>query len=1069
MTIPLDPSLRELSCCGCCEGTGTVTPAPIANRPGLPSVAYRVGTHGAFKRSLIAGLSDARRPPLAQLRTRDDDDFSIALLDCAAIVGDILSFYQERIVNESFLRTATERRSVLELARLIGYELGPGVAADTLLAYTLEDAPGAPSVAAIEAGTRVQSVPGQGEHPQTFETVASIEARAAWNALRPRRRAPRLPQAGDREILLDGVATGLRPGDGLLIVGDERRQNAADGRWHFRLIDKVAPDPIAGTTLVAWATGLGGHPTDQSAAPAAMHPGVYALRVRTTLFGAASPDWRTLPDSVRNRYLNAFGSGAPSATDKSTEWPSLTLAGSAFDTSALPSIVTTGVDVNAIAGHGLLGEYFNDTELSEPVAARVDTTIEFRWADGIAPHPLVEAGGFSMRWTGRIVAPATATYTFTATSDDGIRLWVDGKKLIDDWTNHAARTYTVSVALTGGRPTDLRLEFFQGGGPAELKLEWQGPAIAKQVVPAAVLRVPDVIQLGAAHPEIARDGWLVMASPAATALFRVADATESSREGFAITAKTTRVALDGPRLSAFSRQVRQTVVHAADEQLAPAWQPIMTPVEGSVIDLDALVDGLPAGRTLIVSGRRVRVQVTPGAPLALTADDGSTRPLGEGERLVLLRRPSAVQSSWRARDDTGVDGLVAAPAGRLAVVAADDSDPEVAEAATLMVAEPIAAGFTRLTLTGPLESIFDRATVTIAANVAPATHGESTSETLGSGDAARPFQRFALREKPLTYVHADTPSGGSSTLELRVDDLLWHEVPSLYGHARRERVYVSRRADDGTTSVTFGDGVTGARPPTGHQNVTASYRKGTGREGDLDAGQLSLLMTRPLGVKSVTNPVPATGGQGPQALADARENAPVTVLTLDRVVSLRDYEDFARGFAGIAKAAAVWTWHADRRGVLLTVAGPDGEAIPDSGKVASGLRAAIAAAGDARVPLVVGSYRPLGFRVGVTLEIDRDALAANVLAAAEDALRTAFSFAARAFGQPVALSQVMAVIQSVPSVVSGDVHGLYTGPAAGRGSLLIADAPVPGAHAATAKPAQLLTIDLRPGDVQVAA
>ena len=112
MTIPLDPSLRELSCCGCCEGTGAVTPAPIANRPGLPSVAYRVGTHGAFKRSMMAGLSDARLPALAQLRTRDDDDFAIALLDCAAIVGDVLSFCQERIVNESFLHTASERRSL---------------------------------------------------------------------------------------------------------------------------------------------------------------------------------------------------------------------------------------------------------------------------------------------------------------------------------------------------------------------------------------------------------------------------------------------------------------------------------------------------------------------------------------------------------------------------------------------------------------------------------------------------------------------------------------------------------------------------------------------------------------------------------------------------------------------------------------------------------------------------------------------------------------------------------------------------------------------------------------------
>jgi hypothetical protein len=1067
MTLALDPSVRELSCCGCCEGTGTVTPAVVANRPGLPAIAYRVGTHGAFKRSLIAGLSDARRPALAGLRTREDDDFAIALLDCVAVVGDVLTFYQERIANESYLRTATERWSVLELARLIGYELGPGVAADTLLAYTLEDAPGAPAVAAIDAGARVQSVPKPGERPQAFETIEPLDARATWNALRPRRRALRLPQAGDRELLLEGVATGLSPGDGVLIVGDERRKDADSGRWHFRIADTVQPDPAADLTRVTWAAGLGEDPADHDATPAAAHPGVYALRVRSALFGAAAPDWRTLPDRVRNRYLNAVGEGDPSASDTAAEWPGLTLTASSFDTTR--SDTTTGVDADAIAGHGLLGEYFNDMDLSEPAVARVDTKVDFAWSATASPHPAVDVGTFSARWTGRVIAAATATYTFTTRSDDGVRLWIDGNKIIDNWTHHAPHDDTGTAVLQHGRPTDLRLEFFQDGGPATIQLSWESASQAKEVIPPSALRVPDVIQLGTFHPEIAPGGWLVLTSPAATELYTVAEAAESSRQGFAIAGKTTRVALDGPRLDRFARQVRQTAVHAADEPLPVGSEPITDPVEGDVVDLDAIIEAPPVGRTLVVSGRRVRVEVTAGAALALIPDDGGAqRPLPEGEQLVLLARPPTGQTVWGVRDAAGVKGTVDAPTGRLVVVPAADGDPEVAEAATLASAEAMDAIFTRLTLEEPLDAVLDRATVTIAANVAAATQGESTSETLGSGDAARAFQRFALRDKPLTYVHADTPAGALSTLELRVNGLLWHEVPSLFGHGPRERVYVSRRADDGSTSITFGDGATGARPPTGQQNVIASYRKGIGRDGDVDAGQLSLLMTRPLGVRSVTNPLRALGGQDPQVLADARENAPVTVLTLGRVVSLRDYEDFARDFAGIAKAAAVWTWHEDGRGVLLTVAGPDGEAVPDDGTVANGLRAAIAGSGDARVPLDVGSYRPLGFRIGATLEVDPDAVPATVLAAAEDVLRAAFSFAARAFGQPVALSEVVAVIQSVAGVISGDVHSLYTGTAAGRTALLIAEAPAPGADAATAQPAQLLTIDLRRGDLQVA-
>src|SRR5881227_3771738 len=159
----------QLDSCHCCEGLTAQTPATVKNRPGLSAIAYRVGTHSQFKKSMLAALSDITRPALQNLKTRDNDDFSIALLDAAATMADVLTFYQERIANESYLRTATERRSLLELARLIGYELRPGVAASTALAFLLEDAAGAPGRATIPRGLKVQSIPGQDELPQTFE------------------------------------------------------------------------------------------------------------------------------------------------------------------------------------------------------------------------------------------------------------------------------------------------------------------------------------------------------------------------------------------------------------------------------------------------------------------------------------------------------------------------------------------------------------------------------------------------------------------------------------------------------------------------------------------------------------------------------------------------------------------------------------------------------------------------------------------------------------------------------------------------------------------------------------
>src|SRR5918994_3151860 len=124
---------EDLICGWCCKKTRELTPARIENPAGLSSIIYRVGTFATFKESMLASISSAQNA-LSRLTTRSDDDFIIALIDAWSMVLDVLTFYQERIATEGFLRTATERISILELARTIGYELGPGVAASTFLA-----------------------------------------------------------------------------------------------------------------------------------------------------------------------------------------------------------------------------------------------------------------------------------------------------------------------------------------------------------------------------------------------------------------------------------------------------------------------------------------------------------------------------------------------------------------------------------------------------------------------------------------------------------------------------------------------------------------------------------------------------------------------------------------------------------------------------------------------------------------------------------------------------------------------------------------------------------------------
>jgi hypothetical protein len=149
------------------------------------------------------------------------------------------------------------------------------------------------------------------------------------------------------------------------------------------------------------------------------------------------------------------------------------------------------------------------------------------------------------------------------------------------------------------------------------------------------------------------------------------------------------------------------------------------------------------------------------------------------------------------------------------------------------------------------------------------------------------------------------------------------------------------------------------------------------------------------------------------------------VLTLNRIVSLQDYEDFARAFPGVGKALATWSWSGQTRGVFITIAGADGADVPESGQVYLNLLSAMRKAGDPHVPLRVQSYRQAFFRLAATVIVAPDADQPSVLAAVEGALRGAFSFEARSFGQDVALSEVMATIQAVPGVTALDIGQFF--------------------------------------------
>ena len=819
MNKPLAPPGTET--CGCCAGIDPSTPTAIDNRSGLSVIAYRIGDYAQFRESMFAGLSSSKFGALEALRTRESDDFTIALIDALACSADVLTFYQERIATESYLRTATERISLQEMAKLIGYRLRPGVAAETWLAFALEtprtpppDLPpdpgafvtGVPTSVTLATGLKVQSVPGPDEKPQTFETVETIAARPEWNAIRPWLSEIRAPGYGATETFLQGVRNNLKAGDGIVFVGNEfLAAPTTNNNWDFRLIDSVELHPATDRTHVRWKRGLGSV-TPFSNPPQA--PQVHVLRKRVGVFGNNAPMFASMGTDFKNNYP-----GEPENGD----WPD-------FHISRLDPTSTGGaVDLDSVVGE-------------------------------------VTPGGFAVLAKGEYNRPD---------------------------------------------------ESFPSGTYVEL--------------------------------------------------YQVSSTSEESRAEFAMSAKVTRLRLKGQNLSdKFYSKPRETTVYTQSEPLALARYPVDDAVSGDDLPVAVAPDGLDPGRRLLITGDRV---------------SGGT---------------SVVHQATLVSAQADVNGAI-------------------------------------LTIAPPLSAPLVRSTVVVHANVALATHGETVSQILGSGDASRSFQRFELKRMPLTYRSAANDTGADSELTVRVSNVEWAERPTMFGAGANERAYTLEVDEQGRNFVVFGDGTRGARLPTGQNNIQSSYRQGIGADGNVRADTLTQLVTRPLGLKSVSNPIEAQGGTDPEDRDDARRTMPLGTRTLGRAVSLLDYEDFALAFTGVAKAQAQLLYLPAGPTIAITVAGPDGAAISPTNPVWNNLRTALRDSGDPHVNVVLLSFQSSTFKLGLKVKRDLAYALDTVLEAVEAALRERFSFDARALGQPILFSDVVSVAHSVAGVVAVDIDFLYGG------------------------------------------
>ena len=1098
--------------CGCCAGIQIVTPELEGNRPGLSAIAYRVGTHATFFETMLARLSnlslDVPAPgasgsleriyPLKNLTTRELSDPSIALLDAWATVADVLTFYQERIANEGYLGTATERLSILELAKLIGYKLRPGVSASVFLALTVTDG----FNGTIPAGTRAQSIPGTNEKPRFFETSADLAARDVWNNLKPCLMRPQVitlandpgTDAATRDTLyLKGISSNLKTGDALLFVLGE-----GSGQQVLRMVESVSVQAQQNRTEVTlqeppFQTQFGSQVIDN--VKSAVEPFIDEAASIFAGTDAAVQISNILEDLI----------ASVEASDGTPE------AGAQLVEAVIPQIQEKH-DLAVRRGFTRLEPWTSDLLSTLTILLRDLPNLDINpvppggppfsaTPPAVGTSPLANLAAIleplalprSEQPANSLRLARTISRTFAPQADTAPRLLATFKPAV---ANTIYRAWAgVATPLSQAKVYAMRVKAapFGNSAPLQAIVPATGSPVTYQEWTLSDNDNGFVISLDSTYDKILDGSWVAInrtdshvKNPSQQPLIVQIDQAQTiSRADYGMSARVAKLTLPDNWIAGFPipapdkdiSVLRGTTVWAQPELLDLAEEPLDRDVEGNMIELADLYDGLESGRWIVVSGERTDIPNTTGVAaselvMVAAVEQGSRAPLcasfpanyipfsqvfyttdanTAGDRLVVgeladdeqgyenLRQlipvpnvpnqqfcdqvqlatglyanayvPSAAERQGNFPD---FEGLLVDPVTRQAYKGGVIPRTKLGKVFAWRISS--AQVHTILTLANALAYTYDSSTVTIYGNVAKATHGQTVGEVLGNGNGSQSLQKFKLGQSPLTYLAAPTPAGAESTLVVRVNDIEWHEVDSLAALGPKDRDYTTKTDDAGKTSVIFGTGEHGARLPTGNANVKATYRYGIGKPGNVAARQISQLASQPLGLKGVINPLPASGGADRDSRDQARRNAPLAVEALDRLVSVEDYADFARTYAGIAKASSARLSDGRRLIVHVTVAGVDDISIDPTSDLYQNLVLALYQNGDPYVPIQVAVRKLKLLVISAGVKVLPDYQWESVEPKVRTALLSSFGFDRQALGQSAFLSEVIRTMQSVEGV-----------------------------------------------------
>jgi predicted phage baseplate assembly protein len=256
-----------------------------------------------------------------------------------------------------------------------------------------------------------------------------------------------------------------------------------------------------------------------------------------------------------------------------------------------------------------------------------------------------------------------------------------------------------------------------------------------------------------------------------------------------------------------------------------------------------------------------------------------------------------------------------------------------------------------------------------------------------------------------------------AALAVNVNDVEWTLQTDFGASRANSEDYVMRADHAQQTAIVFGDGCQGARLSTGVDNVRVRYRAALGAKGNAAAMQIDQLIGAPLGVKKVVNPLPAQGGADPDGLNDVQRRAPLAVTAMDRLVSVADYADFVRNYAGVGKASAQRL-----NGVVqITVAGLTPRPFDMDGPVIRNLHQALTLYGDPAQRFVVHDREASLLIIAANVSIDPRRQWPRVERAIRDALLKKFSYEDVDLGEDLLLSDALQTIQNVDGVEYVDI------------------------------------------------